>query len=106
MECLRKCLLDLARNYVRMILLTNKAERAIAMLKNNHGGFDKIIEQLKDSSDFQEFSHLVENLVVTVENVGEEVAFHEQHCDQGVVEETSRISASAVGAAHGADPVG
>jgi hypothetical protein len=33
----------------------------------------------------------------------EEVAFHEQHFDQGVVEETSRISASTV---LGSDPVG
>jgi 3-methyladenine DNA glycosylase Tag len=44
-----------------MILLTNNAEKAIAMLEKNHGGFDKIMEQLmeevrlqkkmKDSSD-------------------------------------------------------
>jgi hypothetical protein len=57
MERLRKCLL--ARNCVRMILLTNKAEKANAMLEKNYGGFDKIIEQLmekqvKDSSNFQE----------------------------------------------------
>jgi hypothetical protein len=32
-------------------------------------------------------------------------SIHEQHCDQTVVEEISRISAYAVGAAHGADPV-
>jgi hypothetical protein len=42
------------------------------MLEKNDGGFDKIIEQLmeevrlkrqvKDSSDFQEFSNLMENL--------------------------------------------
>jgi hypothetical protein len=32
MECFRKCLLDPARNCVRMILLTNNAEKAIAML--------------------------------------------------------------------------
>jgi hypothetical protein len=35
MECLRirKCLLDPSRNCVRMILLTNNAERAIAILE-------------------------------------------------------------------------
>jgi hypothetical protein len=80
-----KCLLDPARNCVRMILLTNNAERAIAMLEKNYGGLDKIIEQLmeevrlqkpvKDSSDFQEFSNLVENLVVTVENIGKKSHF-------------------------------
>jgi hypothetical protein len=32
MERLRKCLLDPAKNCVRMILLTNNAEKALAML--------------------------------------------------------------------------
>jgi hypothetical protein len=95
MERLRKCLLDPPRNCVRMILLTYYAEKAIAMLEKNYGGYCKIIEQLmeevrlqkqvKDSSDFQEFSYLVENLAVTVENVGKS-QFHEQHCDQRVPE--------------------
>jgi hypothetical protein len=63
MECLWKCLLDPARSCVRMVLLTNNAEKAIAMLEKNYVGFDKIIEQLmeeirlqkqvKDYSDFQ-----------------------------------------------------
>jgi hypothetical protein len=85
MERLRMCLLDTARNCVRMILLTNKAEKAIAMLEKNYGGLDKIIEQLmeevrlqkqaKDSSDFQEFSNLMKNLAVTVENVGNKSHF-------------------------------
>jgi restriction endonuclease len=111
MERLRKCLVDPARNCVRMNLLKNNAEKAIAMVEKNYGEFDKIIErlmeevrlqiQVKDSSDFQEFYNLVENLAVTVEN-----AFYEQHCGQKVVEETSRISAFAVGAAHDAEPVG
>jgi hypothetical protein len=30
----------------------------------------RLQKQVKDSSDFQEFSDLVENLAVTVENVG------------------------------------
>jgi hypothetical protein len=65
---------------MRMVLLTNNAEKAIAMLEKNYGVFEKIIEQLmkevrlqkqvKDSRDFQEFSNLVENLAMTVENVG------------------------------------
>jgi hypothetical protein len=60
-------------------------ENAIAMLEKNYGGFCKIFEQLmkevrlqkqvKDSSDFQEFSNLVENLAVTVENVGKKSHF-------------------------------
>jgi hypothetical protein len=68
-----------------MILLTNNAEKAFAILENNYGGFDKIIEQLmeevrlqmqvKDSSDFQEFSNLVENLALTVENIGKKTHF-------------------------------
>jgi hypothetical protein len=70
---------------VRIILLSNIDEKAIAMLEKNYGGFDKIIEQLmeevrlpkqvKDSSDFQEFSNLMENLAVTVENVGKKSHF-------------------------------
>jgi hypothetical protein len=80
MERFRKCFVDPARNCVRMNLLKNNAEKAIAMLEKNYGEFDKILErlmeevrlqiQVKDSSDFQEFYHLVENLAVTVENVG------------------------------------
>jgi Holliday junction resolvasome RuvABC ATP-dependent DNA helicase subunit len=68
-----------------MILLTNNAEKAIAMLEKNHGGLDKIIKQLmeeimlqkqvKDSSNFQEFSNLVENSAVTVENVSKKSRF-------------------------------
>jgi hypothetical protein len=54
----------------------------------------KLQKQVKDSSDFQEFSNLVVNPA--------RVRFHEQHCDQGVVEETARISASAVGMVFGA----
>jgi hypothetical protein len=53
MERLGKCLLDQARNCVRMILLTNKAEKAIAMLEKNYGGFDKIIEQLMEEVRLQ-----------------------------------------------------
>jgi hypothetical protein len=59
--------------------------KAIAMLEKNYDGFCKIIEQLleevrlqkqvKDSSDFQEFSNLVENLAQTVENVGKRSHF-------------------------------
>jgi hypothetical protein len=68
-----------------MILLTNNAQKAIVMLEKNYGGIDKIIEQLmekvglqkqvKESSDFQEFSNMVENLAVTVENVGKKSHF-------------------------------
>jgi Protein of unknown function (DUF1759) len=75
-ERLRKCLVDPARRCVRMILLTSNAEKVISMLEKNFGGSDKIINQLKEearlqkavisSSDFQEFSNLVENLTVTV----------------------------------------
>jgi hypothetical protein len=49
MKCLRKCLLKPAKNCVRMILLANNAEKDIAMLEKNYGGFDKIIEQLMSS---------------------------------------------------------
>jgi hypothetical protein len=35
----------------------------------------RLQKQVKDSSDFQEFSNLVENLVVTVENVGKKSHF-------------------------------
>jgi hypothetical protein len=64
-----------------MILLMNDAEKVIAMLTRNYGRSEKIVEQLLEeaktqkpvtnSNDFQEFSNLVENLSVTVENVGE-----------------------------------
>jgi hypothetical protein len=70
---------------VRIILLTNNAEKAIAMIEKNYDAFDKIIEQLmeeirllkqvKDSNDFQKCSNLVENLAVTVENVGKKSRF-------------------------------
>jgi hypothetical protein len=69
-----------ARNCVKMILLTNDTEKVIAMLTRNYGRSEKIVEQLLEeaktqkpvtnSNDFQEFSNLVENLSVTVENVG------------------------------------
>jgi hypothetical protein len=36
-----------------MILLSNNAEKAIAMLEKNYGGFDKIIEQLVDEVRLQ-----------------------------------------------------
>jgi tRNA uridine 5-carbamoylmethylation protein Kti12 len=72
MELLRKCLLDPARSCVRIVLLTNYAEKVISMLEKNYGGFDKIIEQLmeevrlqkqvKNSSDFQEFRELMKKL--------------------------------------------
>jgi hypothetical protein len=81
MERLRKCLSGPARDCVKMILLTNDAENAIVMLKRNYGRSEKIVEQLleeakaqkpvTDSNDFQEFSNLVENLSVTVENDGD-----------------------------------
>jgi hypothetical protein len=84
-----------------MILPMNNAEKTIAMLEKNCGGFDKIIEQLmeevklqkqmKDSSGFQEYSNLVEDLAMTVENVGKKSRF------------TSSI---VIRAAHGADPLG
>jgi hypothetical protein len=55
------------------------------VLEKKYCGFDKIIEQLmdevklkkqvKNSSDFQEFSNLVENLAVTAENVGKKLHF-------------------------------
>jgi hypothetical protein len=71
----------LARNCVKIILLTNDGEKAIAMLTRNYGRSEKIVEQLLEaakaqnpvtnSNDFQEFSNLVENLSVTVENVEE-----------------------------------
>jgi hypothetical protein len=51
-----------------MILLTNYAEKVIAMLEKNYGGFDKIIEQLME--EVRE-----ENLAVTVENVGKKSRF-------------------------------
>jgi hypothetical protein len=44
MRGIRKRLLDTARNCVRIVLLTNNAEKAIAMLEKNYGVFDKIIE--------------------------------------------------------------
>jgi Protein of unknown function (DUF1759) len=87
MERLRKCLLDPAKHCVRlrMVLLTNNAEKVISMLANNFGGSNRIIEQLleeaklqksvKNSKDFQEFSNLVENLTVTVDNVGRDAEF-------------------------------
>jgi hypothetical protein len=81
MERLRKCFSGPARDCVKMILLTNDAENAIVMLKRNYGRSEKIVEQhleeakaqkpVTDSNDFQEFSNLVENLSVTVENDGE-----------------------------------
>jgi hypothetical protein len=40
-ERLQKCLQDPAKNCVRMILLTNNAQKAI---EKNYGGFDNIIE--------------------------------------------------------------
>jgi hypothetical protein len=90
MERLRKCLLDPARNCVRMILLTNNAEKTIAMLEKNYGGLEKIIEQLmeevrlqkqvKDSSDFEEFANLEETFSTV--NALERSSIHEQYCDQ------------------------
>jgi hypothetical protein len=84
-ERLQKCLLDPARSCVRMILLTNNVKQAIAMLEKNYGRFDNFIEQLmvevrlqkqvKDSSNFQEFSNLMKNLAMTVENVGNKSHF-------------------------------
>jgi hypothetical protein len=68
-----------------MILLTNDVEKAIAILKRNYRRAEQIVEQLlekakaqklvKSSNDFQEFSNLVENLSVTVQNVGEMAQF-------------------------------
>jgi hypothetical protein len=46
MEQLRKCLNEPARNCVRMVLLTNNAERVISMLEKNFGGTNQIIDQL------------------------------------------------------------
>jgi hypothetical protein len=72
-----------------MILLPNNAEKAIKMLEKNYGGFDKIIEQLMEDSGCR--------------NKWKTPAIFKLW---GVVKDTFRISASAVGAAHGADPVG
>jgi hypothetical protein len=55
----------------------------------------RLQKQVKDSSDFQEFSNLVENLAGTVETVGKKSHFTSSIVIQEVVEETSRISASA-----------
>jgi Protein of unknown function (DUF1759) len=85
MKRLRKCLEDPARKCVRMILLTSDAEKVILMLEKNFGGSEKFIEQLKiearqqkvvkNSSDFLEFSNLVEKLAITVDNIGKRANF-------------------------------
>jgi hypothetical protein len=69
---------------VRIVLLTNNAEKVISMLEKNFGGSNKIIDQLQEarlqktvrtSKDFQRFSNLVENLAVTVDNIGRHGGF-------------------------------
>jgi hypothetical protein len=87
MERLRKCLENPARKCVRIFLLTSDAEKVISMLKKNFGGSEKIIEQLKiearqqkvvkNSGDFLEFSNLIENLAITIDNIEDERIFPE-----------------------------
>jgi hypothetical protein len=55
------------------------------------------------SKRFQRFSRIFQLGGESLKTLGRS-SIHEQHFDQRVVEKTFRISASAVGAAHGADP--
>jgi predicted nucleic acid-binding protein len=79
MERLRKSLESKARKCVKMVLLTNNAERVIEILRRNYGNSNVMLNQLIEevqqqcpvmkSRHFQEFSNAVENLSVTVENL-------------------------------------
>jgi hypothetical protein len=78
MERLRKSLEGKARQCVKMVLLTNNAERVIDILQMNYGYSDVILNQLIEevqqqcpvieSRHFQKFANVIENLSVTVKN--------------------------------------
>jgi hypothetical protein len=46
MQRLRDCLVEPARKFVNMILLTDEAERVIIKLKQNGGNAEMILQQL------------------------------------------------------------
>jgi hypothetical protein len=46
MERLRECLTGPVRDCVKMILLTNDAEKAVKILQRNYGNSEVILEQL------------------------------------------------------------
>jgi hypothetical protein len=57
MECLRKCLLDPARNFVRMILLTNNAEKAIAII-------EQLMEEVRQQKQVNEQNDVISKIEI------------------------------------------
>jgi hypothetical protein len=60
-----------ARNFVKMTLLTNDAEKKLWKIREDCGTAIGIGQSTEMSDKFQEFFNLVYNMSLIVENVGE-----------------------------------